>query len=220
MPQNIKGKATLSETNGIISRIEEAPAGGQYIYVDQTKHFVPAGQKLGSIRVGKIVKSGDILSTGPVKPQELLETTGDIHRVRNYVIDELSRNYDGAIKRRIFETAIKPLTDRAKITNPGDGESKFGVSTGDVMALGQIEHHNEDLRKSGLRLIQFESMVFGIKKAPMHSDDFIGRLSHQELKRTLSDAPAFGLTANMRGGHPITELALHNLRSIRQVKGR
>ena len=220
MPQNIKGKATLSETNGIISRIEEAPAGGQYIYVDQTKHFVPAGQKLGSIRVGKIVKSGDILSTGPVKPQELLETTGDIHRVRNYVIDELSRNYDGAIKRRIFETAIKPLTDRAKITNPGDGESKFGVSTGDVMALGQIEHHNEDLRKSGLRLIQFESMVFGIKKAPMHSDDFIVLLSHQELKRTLSDAPAFGLTANMRGGHPITELALHNLRSIRQVKGR
>lgn len=219
MPSNIKGKATLAEVDGTISRIDIAPAGGQYIYVDMTKHFIPAGQKKSGIRVGRTVKAGDPLSLGPITPQEMLQHTGNIHKVRKYLVDELHGVYGGSIKKRIFETAVKPLTDKAKITNPGDGAVQYGVAIGDVVATAAIENYNTELKKSHRRLIQFEPMVFGIKKAPLHSDDFIGRLSHEQLKKTLQEAPAYGLKSRMKGGHPITQLALTNLHSIRQVKG-
>jgi DNA-directed RNA polymerase subunit beta' len=218
MPQNVKGKATISKIDGKVTKIDMAPAGGHFVFVDREKYYVPSENPL-KVRVGQAVRRGQPLSEGPIKPQELLEATGDIHKTRDYLIDELSKQYEGSIRRNLFETAFKPMTDKAKVTNPGDG-IRFGVTIGDITSVNKLEGYNKQLKASGGRQIQYEPMIMGIKQAPLHSQDFVGALGHQDLKKTLSRAPALGLTANLSSGHPITQLALTNLRSIRQIKGR
>jgi len=221
MPQSIKGKAVLSTAAGVITRIDKAPVGGSYVYVGLARHFVP--QELGLVmHVGDRVKSGDMLSaTGVIKPQELLETTGDVHKVRQHLINELDLNYKAAgkaVNRRIFETVVKPLTDRATVTDVGDGERLFPVHAGDVLSTNRIEEWNRRIKQMNLRPILFDPMILGIKQAPLLSEDFIGTLSHEKLKKTLSDAPSLGKSTDLLNGHPMARLALTNLRSIDAIK--
>jgi len=221
MPQSIQGKAILSEATGQVTRIDTAPAGGSYVYVGSEKHFIP--KELGvAVSRGQRVKAGDQLSkSGVIKPQELLDTTGDINRVRTHLINELDANYRAAgkkVNRRIFETVVKPLTDRATVTDVGDAGRHFPVHAGEVMPVNQIEEMNRKLKQRRLRPIQFEPMIMGIKQAPFQSEDFVGTLTHEKLKRTLTEAPSLGKATDLVRGHPMARLGLTNLRSIEAIK--
>jgi DNA-directed RNA polymerase subunit beta' len=221
MPQSIKGKAVLSQGTGVVTKVDSAPAGGYFVFVGQDKHYIP--KELG-VRVsrGDRVKAGDILSQhGVIKPQELLETTGDIHRVREHLISELDTNYRAAgkaVNRRIFETVVKPLTDRGTVTDVGDGARFFPVHSGEVLPINRVDEWNRKLTQLKLRPIKVEPMVLGIKQAPLLSEDFVGTLSHEKLKKTLSDAPSLGKSTDLLTGHPLARLSLTNLRSINAVK--
>jgi DNA-directed RNA polymerase subunit beta' len=72
MPENIRGKATLSEVNGTVTQIRKSGYGGNIMIVGGKEHRVPSGLTL-KFKVGDMVKKGDPLSSGIVKPQELLK---------------------------------------------------------------------------------------------------------------------------------------------------
>jgi len=220
MPQTIRGKAVLAQNDGVVNKIEPGPTGGDYVFVSGTRHFIP--QELATkVTRGQRVKAGDQLSRhGIVEPKELLDLTGDLPRVQNYLIDELDKNYSASgskIRRKIYETAITPLTNRAKVTEANDG-SKFGVVSGDFVLTNQIEEYNAKIRKMRGKEIEYEPLVAGIKAAPSYSTDFVGSLIHEKLQKTLERAPTMGLKTDLQKGHPISQLALTNLRSIDSVK--
>jgi DNA-directed RNA polymerase subunit beta' len=223
MPQNIKGKAILAEETGTVTKILPSPTGGWFVYVGLTKHFIP--KELGvAVAAGNRVKSGDQLSSsGIVRPQELLDTTGDIQRVRKHLIDELDRGYSSAgqkIKRKLFETVVKPLTDRATVSDPGAAAEMFNVYPGDTVPVNILNKHNKELRGQGLTPITYDPILLGIKQVPLQSQDFVGALVHEKLKATLQKAPQLGLGTNLRTGHPMAQLALTNLRTVEQIKKR
>ena len=222
MPKNVKNKATLASVAGKVTNIENTPTGGWFVTVDRTKHFVPKELGLG-VTKGQIVQSGDLLSKGgSIKPQELLEYTGSINRVRDYIVDELAQNYSkegGAyVKRKLIETIVRPLTDKATVLDPGDAGTMFGVYPGDLLQMNAIKDMNRKLREAKKKEIQFNPTLYGINSAPFTSGDFVGMLIHERLKDQLSKAPALALSTDLEVGHPMARLALKNLKNVEDIK--
>ncbi|HEY9818116.1 MAG TPA: hypothetical protein V6D20_20275, partial [Candidatus Obscuribacterales bacterium] len=170
--------------------------------------------------IGDIVAPGQQISQGgAINPQDLLEATGDMNLVRNTLIDEIAKAYDGQkIKRRIFETVVKPMTDRAKITQPGDGDKLFNIYAGEIHQVNALETYNTKLRAKNLRPIQFEPVLLGIGQIPHQTPDFIGQLSHDRLKDTLKNAPATGKFTNILSGHPLSQLAFKQFSHVEDIK--
>ena len=221
LPETVRGRAVLAAESGRITKIEKAPAGGSFVFVNQGgKVFVP--QELGlSVKVGDNVKAGDQLTTtGVLKPQDLLAATGDMTKVQNTLINELGAAYGKQrINRRTFETIVKPMTDKVKISNSGDGGTIYNVFAGDIQSKNQMDEYNRKLRERGLREIQFEPILAGIKKIPFLSDDFVGALTHERLKGTLSEAPGMNKSTDFGKGHAVAQLTMRQFGNIDDVRG-
>jgi hypothetical protein len=210
LPENVRNKAIISKAEGVVNAVDRSTkgTGGYEVTVGGIKHYIPQELQIDpTLRIGVKVKAGQKLSLyGSLRPQDLLEATGDMGKVRDAIIDELNDNFSSSgvkIKRRIYETVIKPMTDSAKVTDPGTAISK-GVSTGDIMSLNRIEEMN----RSEIRPIQFEPLLHGVTKVPHFNKDFVGRLMHDRLKDTLKDSVALGLESRFGpGGHPISRIA-------------
>ncbi len=206
LPDNVKGRAILSAESGKVTRVGANPLGGWDVYVGKTKHYVPHEVGLG-VKQGQTVAAGDHLSArGDIRPQDVLETTGSVDRVRTTLINELHDNFSSSgvnIKRRIYETVVKPMTKWAKVTDAG-GSTQF--HPGDVVLVDRIEHENATLPAN--RKVMFEPMLVGVGKVPHLGDDFIGRMMHDRIIDTAREAAALGRRSNTGpDGHPVARLA-------------
>jgi len=211
MPTNVKGRAILALQGGKIDSIETSAAGGWNVSVAGMRHFVPKEVGLG-VKKGQSVRAGQMLSAGgAVKPQDVLAATNDIHVVQERMIGDMSRVFTDAgvrVKRKIFETAIHPLTTRAQVDEPGDADVEFGVHRGDVISVNNLEAMNKKLRKKGKQPIVFTPTLLSIRKAPQYANDFIGQLVAERPHQTLKAAPGLGAVSNIGpGGHPIATYA-------------
>jgi DNA-directed RNA polymerase subunit beta' len=143
-----------------------------------------------------------------------------MNKVQDTLINELGAAYGKQrINRRTFETIVKPMTDKVKISNSGDGGTIYSVFAGDIQSKNQIEEYNRKLRERGLREIQFEPILAGIKKIPFLSDDFVGALTHERLKGTLAEAPGMGKSTDFGSGHPVSQLTMKQFGNIADVRG-
>jgi DNA-directed RNA polymerase subunit beta' len=223
LPENMRNKMQLAMRSGQVTKIEKAPAGGNYVYIEGERHFIPNEAGL-NVTLGQTVKAGDKISkNGVLKPQELLEATGDIGLVRERMINEMDAAYKAAgqrIKRKLYETTVRPLTDRAKVYDAGDAAAMFNVHPGDILSVNLIDGYNTTLQQRGKKnLIKYEPMLISINKLPYYSDDFVGALVHERLKSTLKKAPVVGMSTDLATGHPMAQLAMTGFRHVDSVKG-
>ena len=89
-----KGKATISEINGVVTKIEDD--GGKWIITvandaDKREHTSNYGAKL-AVEVNEEVKAGQRLTHGAISPKELLTVTDPI-TVQNYILLEIQKVY-------------------------------------------------------------------------------------------------------------------------------
>lgn len=206
LPSTIKNKAILAMEGGRVTEVSRAATGGWTVVIGIKKHYIPEERGL-NVKVGDVVTAGQQISkTGDILPQDVLVATNSIDKTRDMLINELSANFKESgvdIKRRIFETVVKPMTNRARVTDPGDGVL-HDVHINDVRPVNELEELNKKLK----RPIKYEATLIGVIKAPHETSDFIGRMQHDRLIDTMRAAPALGLKANYGpGGHPVTQLA-------------
>jgi len=210
LPENVPGKAVLAMDSGVVTEIKPATTGGWNVRIGMRDHYVPAEAGL-AVGLRQRVSAGDRISRyGVLRPQDLLEATGDIGRVRDEMIKELGGSFKDSgvrIKRRVFETTLKPMTDRARVVDPGGSSD---VVIGDVLPTNRLDALNQKLKQP----IKYEPLLLGIIKIPQYGDDFIGRMMHERMIDTMRDAASKGQQANMGPqGHPVTRLALTNLQT-------
>lgn len=75
IPEEFKDKATVSEIDGTVEKIEEAPQGGTYITINGERHFsLPGFQPL--VKIGQSVEAGDALSDGLINPADIVRLRG------------------------------------------------------------------------------------------------------------------------------------------------
>ena len=197
--RNPKGKATISEINGIVSNIEEQ--NGKFIIsikndVETKEHTSNYGAKL-AVSLNEEVKAGQRLTHGAISPKELLVVTDPI-TVQQYILMEIQKVYGSQgvdISDKHVEIMAKRMISKIKIVNSGD--SYFLPGT--MVNMNQFRETNKELILNGKVPATGRPVLLGITKASLETDSFLSAASFQETTRVLTDAAIHGRVDHLNG---------------------
>ena len=94
VPKAFKDRAALSEKDGVVETVEDAPQGGKYITVSGEKHYVLPGMGV-SVAPGDAVERGDQLSEGFISPADVVRLQG-LGAGRRYFAEGLKKVLDAS----------------------------------------------------------------------------------------------------------------------------
>ena len=197
--RNPKGKATISEINGIVSEIEEQ--NGKFVIsvkndVETKSHTSNYGAKL-AVSKGDEVVAGARLTHGAISPKELLSVTDPI-AVQQYILLEIQKVYRSQgvdISDKHVEIIAKRMISKIKIINSGD--SYFLPGT--MVNINKFTDVNKQLILEGKRPSTGRPVLLGITKASLETDSFLSAASFQETTRILTDAAIHGRVDHLNG---------------------
>lgn len=131
VPKVFPNRATLATIDGEVTKIEDAPQGGTYIYVtadrggEEKRHYVAPGYDL-DVKVGDTVEAGDQMSDGVIDPSELVKYKG-IGEGRRYWANRFTqaiRDSGMSGNRRNAEVLARTVMNTVKLNSEeaaGDG---------------------------------------------------------------------------------------------------
>jgi len=194
-----KGKATISEINGVVSKIEDD--GGKWIITvindaDKKEHVSNYGAKL-AVELNEEVKAGQRLTHGAISPKELLTVTDPI-TVQNYILLEIQKVYRSQgidISDKHVEIMAKRMISKIKIVNSGDTYFLPGT----MVNINEFTDTNKKLILEGKIPATGRPVLLGITKASLETDSFLSAASFQETTRILTDAAIHGKVDHLNG---------------------
>ncbi len=89
IPDDFKDRAAVAEVDGTVEKIEEAPQGGNYVFINGQKHLTLPGFAV-NVKPGDKVEAGDQLSEGLVSPHDIVRLRG-LGEGRRYYAERLSQ---------------------------------------------------------------------------------------------------------------------------------
>ena len=194
-----KGKALISEIDGVVSKIEEA--NGKFkIYIkndnEVREHVTMYGAKL-AVEKGDKVSAGDRLTEGNISPKELLAVT-DPNTVQQYILKEVQKVYRSQgvdINDKHVELIAKRMISKIRIMDAGD--TNFIPST--TVNISDFTDGNRDVIIKGKKPAIGQPILLGITKASLETDSFLSSASFQETTRILTEASVKGKVDNLHG---------------------
>ena len=142
--------ATHSDIDGVVTKIEPAPAGGHYVYVNQQRFYVKPDQKV-TVKEGDEIEAGDVLSDGLPNPSIIVQHKG-IGEGRKYFIDVFRRTAEvSSVKanRRNIELLARGLINFVELD-----EEIGDYVPGDIVKYSEIESNYQprpDAKKVDLK---------------------------------------------------------------------
>ena len=197
--RNPKGKATISEITGKVTKIEEE--NGKFVItvkndVETKNHTSNYGAKLAVSENDEVV-AGQRLTHGAISPKELLVVTDPI-TVQQYILLEIQKVYGSQgvdISDKHVEIIAKRMISKIKIVNSGD--SLFLPGT--MVNINEFTEINKGLILQGKRPATGRPVLLGITKASLETDSFLSAASFQETTRILTDAAIHGRVDHLNG---------------------
>jgi len=197
--RNPKGKATIAEINGKITKIDEAN-GKWKVYVkndvETREHTTLYGAKL-RVAKGDVVVAGDRLTEGAISPKELLAVTDPI-TVQEYILKEIQKVYRSQgvdISDKHIEIIAKRMISKIRISEGGDTE----ILPGSLISINEFTEANKDVILQGKKPATGRPILLGITKASLETDSFLSAASFQETTRILTDASIRGKIDPLQG---------------------
>src|SRR5690625_3182206 len=205
MPENVKNKAILAESDGIVSKVRKSGYGGYFVTVGAKEYRVPKSVEV-SVKVGDRVKKGDRLTTGSIKHQELLKLKG-VSAVQDQMAQDLHETFLSAgvkAQKKTFEMAAKMYTEQVRVIDPGDCKD---FVTGDYSTISKVEGWNR--KNPSKRRIKYMNILPGSLSTPQRSDDWAQRMALGRIKKTLRDSAGQGASSMRDGtGSPFADIVL------------
>ena len=197
--RNPKGKATISEITGKVTKIEEE--NGKFIItvkndVETKNHTSNYGAKLAVSENDEVI-AGQRLTHGAISPKELLVVTDPI-TVQQYILLEIQKVYGSQgvdISDKHVEIIARRMISKIKIVNSGD--SLFLPGT--MVNINEFTEINKGLILQGKRPATGRPVLLGITKASLETDSFLSAASFQETTRILTDAAIHGRVDHLNG---------------------
>lgn len=145
-PETFADKAAVAEEDGKIQKIEDAPQGGKYIYINDNKIYVLPEMDI-NVKVGDEVEAGDILSDGLADPEDIVRYKG-LGAGRKYWatrFKQLLEDSGGAASLRNTEVVARNILNKIEITDP-DGFGSY--LPGDIVSYNKVEEDYEPRENS------------------------------------------------------------------------
>ncbi len=197
-----KGKATLTEIDGKVTKIEKTRAGSIITIegTEETKEYKVDNTAELLVSEGSTVTRGDRLMKGRIAPKELLRIT-DKETVERYIVDEVQKPYKAqgvSISDKHIEIIVRQMLRKLLIVSEGDSKLLPGLqySTHEFNE-NVVAMMNEGVE--GSRLPVAKPVLLGITKAALGSDSFLSASSFQETTRALTDAVIRGKKDYLQG---------------------
>jgi DNA-directed RNA polymerase subunit beta' len=118
VPKTFRSGAAHAQTDGRVQRIEKAPQGGQYVWIDNEKHYVGQDYPL-LVKTGDEIEAGDVLSEGIPNPSEIVKHKG-LGEGRRYFIDAFRKSFESSGvsgHRRNMELIARGLINHVRLTD-------------------------------------------------------------------------------------------------------
>ncbi len=197
--RNPKGKATISEIDGKVTKIKEDH--GKYKIsvtnsLETKEHVSNYGAKL-CVDKGQEVKCGDRLTEGAISPKELLAVTDPI-TTQEYILKEVQNTYRSQgvdISDKHIEIIARRMISRIRIVESGD--TKF--LPGSLVNFHEFTDGNKEAVIHGKKPALGKPVLLGITKASLETDSFLSAASFQETTRILTDAAIKGKIDHLEG---------------------
>ena len=197
--RNPKGKATIAEIDGVVSKIKEDH--GKYKIsitnkLETKEHVTNYGSKL-CVEKGTEVHCGDKLTEGAISPKELLAVTDPI-TTQEYILKEVQYTYRSQgvdISDKHIEIIARRMISKIRIVDGGD--TKF--LPGSLVNFREFTDGNKDAIIQGKKPALGKPILLGITKAALETDSFLSAASFQETTRILTDAAIRGKVDNLCG---------------------
>ena len=194
-----KGKATISEIDGKVTKIDEDH--GKYKIsitneLETKEHISNYGAKI-RVSLNDTVHAGDKLTEGAISPKELLAVTDPL-TTQEYILKEVQNVYRGQgvdISDKHVEIIARRMIAKIKITDSGDTRFLPGA----LVNFREFTDGNKEVIISGKRPASGRPVLLGITKASLETDSFLSAASFQETTRILTDAAIRGKVDTLQG---------------------
>jgi DNA-directed RNA polymerase subunit beta' len=136
VPKNMKGGAAHATVDGTVQRVEEAPAGGHHVTINDEEHYVADGFGL-KIKKGDEVEAGDVLSEGVPNPATIVKYKG-VGEGRRYFVNEFKQAMGSSGMRghrRNIELLARGLINHVQMTEETDEHAPD-----DIVPYSTFEH--------------------------------------------------------------------------------
>lgn len=120
IPKQYPDKAALTEVDGIVSNIEDAPQGGKYVYINNNKYHIEPEQEV-FVKVGDKLEAGDVLSSGLPNPADIVKYKG-VGEGRRYFMQSMYKTLKNSgvdVNRRNVELVTRSLINHIRVGNKG-----------------------------------------------------------------------------------------------------
>ena len=117
-PEKFKDQGAVSELDGKVENIEEAPQGGMLVTIAGKKHYVPQGHEV-EVKVGDKVEAGDQLAEGLVDAEDIVRLKG-LGEGRKYYAERLNKmlaDSGAATDKRNTEIIARGALRHVRVTN-------------------------------------------------------------------------------------------------------
>ena len=197
--RNPKGKATIAEISGKVSKIVE-DHGKFKISVkndlETKEHVTNYGAKL-RVQKGDVVNPGDKLTEGAISPKELLVVTDPL-TTQEYILKEVQNAYRSQgveISDKHVEIIARRMISKMRIVDSGD----TNLLPGSLVNFFEFTDGNKKTILEGKKPATGVPVLFGITKASLETDSFLSAASFQETTRILTDAAIRGKVDHLQG---------------------
>ena len=197
--RNPKGKATIAEITGKITKIEDANGKWEITIMndaDSRKHTTTYGAKL-RVEEGMEVNAGDRLTEGTISPKELLAVT-DAITTQEYILREIQKVFKSQgvdIADKHIEVIASRMINKMRITDAGDTDLVAGLS----VSIRKFMSKNKPVILAGKVPATGYPIILGITKSSLETDSFLSAASFQETTRVLTDAAIKGKVDELKG---------------------
>lgn len=178
----------------IIVLMPAAPAKGKK---SEAVEYATSFSRTPLIKVGSVVKRGDLLTDGSADIDELYKFAGR-DRVQEYLIAEISKPYElqgETVSRKHIEVIIRQMFSRLTVKDPHD----TAFSVGDVVDQREFDAENEEAEKRGELPAKAEANVMGISEVSLSRRNFLAAASFQHTTRVLIGAASRGSVDRLQG---------------------
>ncbi|TVP95083.1 MAG: DNA-directed RNA polymerase subunit beta' [Acholeplasmatales bacterium] len=195
-----KGKAIISEVDGVISKTEQINERYKVTVEGENGEVLTYETNSGVtllVSQGDKVKSGDMITQGSIDPKQLLKAT-DAETVQQYLLKEVQKVYQAQrveISDKHVEIIIHQMMRKVNIIIEGETDLLPGAQ----ISLREFKEANAKALAARKKPAIGRPVLLGITRASLRSESFLSAASFQETTRVLTDAAIRGKVDELVG---------------------